>query len=101
MSLNSTQSSEFPKLSKQNNSAMFSLNESASHYLVAVDIPTIPTKSTQILTTKEGLVIEGFREGSESKQTVFRWQPQGKGVKATNENGVLWLLLPKLISEAV
>ncbi len=89
------------KSSLQKDLAMFSLDESTSHYLVAVDIPTIPAAATQILSTKEGLVIESLANDQHTKQTIFRWQPKGKGIKATYENGVLWLLLPKESSAAV
>ena len=80
---------------QQINPAMFSLAESDSHYLVAVDIPTIPAQGTEILTSKGQLTVEGQSENSHERQTIFRMMPQGKGIKTVYVNGILYLLLPK------
>ena len=78
------------------NPAMFSLAESDSHYLVAVDLPTIPTLGTEILSSKGEITVEGKSENSQEKQTIFKMFPQGKGIKTVYMNGVLYLLLPKI-----
>ncbi len=74
---------------------MFSLAESDSHYLVAVDIPTIPALETEILASNGQLTVEGQSENSLERQTIFRMMPQGKGIKTVYMNGILYLLLPK------
>ena len=77
--------------------ALFSLEESESHYLVALDIPTIPAEETEILSRKNELVVEGIsaRDQLRAKQIFFRCRPKGKGIKASYKDGILWLLLPK------
>jgi hypothetical protein len=75
--------------------AMFSLAELDSHYVVAVDIPTIPLLSPEILTSKGELTLEGESTESHEPQTVLRLLPKGKNIKTVYKNGVLWLLLPK------
>lgn len=79
-------------------SAMFSLSESEHHYWIAVDIPTLPTCETEILRTRDELIVEGLMRGSEEKQTVFRCLPNGRGLKAAYKEGVLWILLPKVMA---
>ena len=81
---------------RQTDPAMFSLAESDSHYLVAVDIPTIPMHGTEILTSKGQLTVEGQSENSHERQTILRMFPQGKGIKTVYMNGILYLLLPKI-----
>jgi HSP20 family molecular chaperone IbpA len=84
---------------RQADAAMFSLAESDSHYLVAVDIPTIPTTGAEILTSRGQLTVEGQSEDSHERQTIFRMFPQGKGIKTVYLSGVLYLLLPKIKME--
>lgn len=84
------------QLIRQIDPAMFSLAESESHYLVVVDIPTIPAQATKILTSKGQLTVEGQSENSNERQTIFRMFPQGKGIKTVYLNGILYLLLPKI-----
>jgi hypothetical protein len=80
---------------------MFSLEESDSYYLVAVDIPNIPSLSTEILTSKGELTIEGQSTESNEPQTVLRLLPKGKNIKTIYKDGVLWLLLPKFKVESL
>jgi len=75
---------------------MFSLAESETYYLVAVDIPTIPTLHTEISTTQGELTVEGQSETSNERQTIFRMFPQGKSIKTAYMDGILYLLLPKI-----
>tara|TARA_B110001454_G_C12723220_1_gene435919 strand:+ start:4844 stop:5257 length:414 start_codon:yes stop_codon:yes gene_type:complete len=84
----------FKNLSKKN-PALFSLAEIDTHYLVAVDIPSIPAIATQIVTTKKQLLIESQKDNSGTKEVIFRAVPRGKGIKTIYLNGVLYLLLPK------
>jgi HSP20 family molecular chaperone IbpA len=81
--------------SSQNDPALFSLAEVNSHYIVAVDLPTIPSPATRILSTKNQLTVESRSNDSDQVQTIFRLLPKGKGIKTIYKDGVLWLFLPK------
>lgn len=80
---------------EQEGEAMFSVDEAESHYLISLDIPTIPSLAVQVLRTKDALLVEGMFADSGQMQTVFQCRPQGKGIQASYKNGVLWLMLPK------
>ena len=82
------------------NPAMFSLVELDSYYMLAIDLPTIPTLATEIITTKNQMTVEGKSENSEENQTIFRFLPKGKDIKTIYKDGVLWLLLPKFKLES-
>jgi hypothetical protein len=77
-------------------SAMFSLCESESHYLVALDIPTIPSVHTEIAVCKGQLRVESQSEKTHEKQTIFKMRPNGSGIETVYMDGILYLLLPKL-----
>lgn len=81
-------------------SAMFSLEESMSHYLVSIDIPTIPAAETEILCKRNELIVEGkgVESPTDQKQTYFRCRSNGRGIRASYQDGVLWLLLPKIVN---
>ncbi len=84
---------------RQVNPAMFSLEESDSYYLVAVDIPSIPAQGSEIFLSQGQLTVESRSEDSQERQTIFRMMPQGKGIKTVYMNGILYLLLPKTKKE--
>ena len=89
--INQTQKLDLAQIGR----AMFSLTETETQYLVAVDIPSIPSLDTEIVATRSQLSIEGYAENSDHKQTVFKLLPKGKLIKSVYQNGVLWLILPK------
>lgn len=75
---------------------LFSIEEVDSHYLLAVDVPSIPAADTEIYSKRNVLIVEGESlEDQSMKQIFFQCRAQGKGIKAQYQNGVLWLLLPK------
>lgn len=81
--------------------AIFSLAELDSHYVVAVDLPTIQALSPEIFTSKSELTIEGQSIESHEPQTLLRLIPRGKNIKTIYKDGVLWLLLPKFKVESL
>ncbi|MGE0633896.1 MAG: hypothetical protein AB7O96_15885 [Pseudobdellovibrionaceae bacterium] len=81
------------------NPAMFSLVEFDSHYMVAVDLPTIPMSQPEILKTKNQLTVESHSDNPEKDQTILRLLQKGSGIKSIYKDGVLWLVLPKVTIE--
>ncbi len=79
-------------LDNENPKALFSLDESKSFYWIAVDLPAFSDK-TEIVAQRNELVVKG-------EQTFFRCRTQNKKIKASYQNGVLWLLLPKTEMES-
>lgn len=75
-------------LDNENPKALFSLEESKSFYWIAVDMPGLSDK-TEIVAQNNELLVRG-------EQTFFRCRTKDKKIKASYQNGVLWLLLPKL-----
>lgn len=85
------------ELVTNNASAVFSLEESESYYLVSIDIPIISATGTKILTKKNEILIEGNENNiAKEKKTFFRCHSQSGGMKAAYQDGMLWLLLPKI-----
>lgn len=80
-------------IDNENPKALFSLEESKSFYRIAVDMPGLSDK-TEIVTQNNELLVSG------GEQTFFRCRTKDKKIKASYQNGVLWLLLPKLQMEA-
>ena len=76
-------------------SATFSLTESDSYYIMAVDIPSIQSQGTEIITRKNQLCLETKTGPSSAKQTLFKLNSNGRGIKSVYKNGIMWLLLPK------
>lgn len=71
---------------------LFSLEESDSYYMVALDLPSLPSEA-EIFTDKRELVVEG-----KENQLFFRCRPQGQAIRASYQDGRLWLLLPKMVA---
>lgn len=84
-----------PSNNYQLHPAMFSLVELDSHYIVAIDLPTIPSLSPEVFTSKGELTIEGQSIETHESQTVLRLLPKGKNIKTIYKDGIIWLLLPK------
>ncbi|MFZ3231002.1 MAG: Hsp20/alpha crystallin family protein [Pseudobdellovibrio sp.] len=77
--------------------ALFSIEEMKSHYLLELDIPTIHSCETEILSKQYELTVEGKStdDSTLGKQVFFRCRPFGQGIKASYKDGVLQLRLPK------
>lgn len=82
-------------LPRSNGSRASIVVESDSHYLLAVDVPTLPLLQTEILRTENELVIEGSLLGSVNKQTFLHMYAANNGINTIYKDGILWLLLPK------
>lgn len=83
------------------NPPMFFVKELDLHYVVALDIPTIPSLSPEIFTSKGELTVESQSREYHEPQTILRLLPRGKSIKTIYEGGVLWLLLPKFIADSL
>lgn len=77
------------------NPPLFSLIESDSHYMVAVDLPSLPSHDNEVYVTKDELFVAGTVDGQIDQQKIFSCIPHGKGISATYKDGILWLSLPK------
>ncbi len=75
--------------------AMFSLEETESYYILALDIPTIPAVDTQVFTSKFKINVDCRSENPQGRQTLFRMFSRNEEIRSLYINGVLYLFLPK------
>jgi hypothetical protein len=81
------------------NLPLFDIQESDSHYLLAVDLPSLPPLGTSNeASSKELKVTTGhwFADSQSPGHTLLRCLTDRKsGIQAKYQNGILWLMLPK------
>ncbi len=80
-------------------SAMLSVADSKYLYILALDLPTIPLRQMQIEKLRGQLKVEGELENSLKRRTLLKISDKANGIKTVYKNGVLYLLLPKIVME--
>ena len=77
------------------NPALFTLVETDTNYLVAIDIPNLPTEHSAIIQDRNQLTVESACANSIQNQIAFRWISHNHNVEIACKDGLLWLVLPK------
>lgn len=79
----------------KSNPSLFSIIESDDHYLLSIDLPTLPTEKAEVFCNSRELLIEGVVKGCPGLQKIFDFRSAHGSVEAIYNNGVLYLALPK------
>lgn len=75
---------------------LFSVRETPSHYLVAVDLPNLSTDEMYIREKNKNIYVEGINKNEPTrKQTYFYFHPESKNCQTIYQDGILWLAMPK------
>jgi hypothetical protein len=78
------------------NEPLFLVEETPTHYLVAIDIPSLPAEEVRIRGKNKDLFVEG-RPISEFLQnkTYMQFHAMTKACRTIYQEGILWLVMPK------
>jgi HSP20 family molecular chaperone IbpA len=71
------------------------IQETATEYLIAIDLPSFPAEDLEILKTQNGICIEGRFPKTQKRQKILQCQTRGPGIKAIYLDGQIWLKFPK------
>lgn len=81
---------------EQNLPPLFLIEETPTHYLVAIDIPSLPAEEVRIREQKKELFVEGIPYSSFlQKKTYFQFHSKSRSCRTLYKDGVLWLIMPK------
>jgi len=78
-------------------SPLFSVVESETHYIVALDLPALPSTENEITANPEEIQVRGKFDGQTQKQAMLSCILSGRGAHAFYKDGMICLSLPKTL----
>lgn len=74
---------------------LFALTESKTHFVIAIDLPSMKIEKTEITSAPDELTISARWPNEGDRTEVFKMCTDNHNIRPVYLNGVLWLLLPK------
>ena len=86
----------FQSMEVDDEAPLFLVEETSNHYLIAIDIPSLPTREVRIREKKNEIFVEGIPLPSFlKKKTYFQFKSEARTCRTIYKDGVLWLVMPK------
>lgn len=79
---------------------VFSIKETETHYLIAMDIPGLPVNEARIREENKSVYVECMPDKrSSQKKTYLESHFKNKACQTIYQEGILWLAMPKYVNE--